>query len=115
MDVLQGAVEAAAQAGFLAVEEEEFGSAGEIGECICELIPVCLGTFPHRFTEEISFYTQETALAPYRCGKVFDQGDFDAVGGIDAINVLLVKEREGLLIFMVQKDAPGQKAVTIGA
>jgi hypothetical protein len=65
----------------------------------------------HSFAEEISFDPPETALAPDGRGEVFDQGDFDAVAGIDAVDVLLVKEREGLRIFVVQKDAFCQKTV----
>jgi hypothetical protein len=113
LEVFEGALEAALEAGFIAVDEVEFGAAGEIGEGSGDAV-AGTSVFSGGFVEEIGFDAPKTALAPDGSREFLDEADFDAVGGIDPVNVLLVEECESIRAFALDEDASGEHAVTRG-
>src|SRR5882757_5928793 len=88
LDIFQCAVETALETGFVACQESEFRTAAEFGEASGDGV-AGPGLFSGGFGEEIGFDATETALAPDGGGEIFDESDFDAVGGVDPVNVLL--------------------------
>ena len=91
----------------------EFGASGEIGECSGD--GVGLSASCGDFVEEAGFDSKQTPLPPSDGGQFFNQTDFDAICGVDSVDVLPMEKREDFLRFSLSDDQVlGQKAVTGG-
>ena len=114
-EVAESALIHVVQAGFVAVHETEGGGGGEGGEGAGDAADGVGGEVGlDSIVEEAGFDGPAAALAPEGGSHFLDEGHFDIVGGLEAMDVFGHDGLEGLGGFGLQDDASGEESVAAG-
>ena len=114
-DVVQGAVEAAAEAGFVAMEEVKPGSGSQGAEGVGHGGDGIAGRLlGDGLVEGAGFHGPDAAEAPGGGAHFLDQAELDAVAGDEAAQVVGHGFGEALGGLAIEQDASGEQAMADG-
>ncbi len=114
-EVVEGALVHEVEAAFIAVDEGDGGAVGETGKGIGHAVEGgCGGLGGDLLVEEGGFDGPGAAQAPIGCGHVLDHAEFQAVGGLEAGDVVGEQSGEGLGTFVLEDHAMGQETMADG-
>jgi len=112
---VEGALIHQVKAGLVAADEGDGGAAGEAGEGVREAVEVDFGGLGDDLSiEEAGFDGPGAAQAPMGRGNLLDDAEFQAIGGLEVVDVAGQEGREGLGALDFQGHASGQEAVADG-
>ena len=111
-EVVEGALEHAVEAGFLALQEVQLRLGGEGGEAGGEAVEsIAGGLGGDGPVEAAGLDGPGAAHAPVGGDHFLDEAVLDGVDGVEAGGELIVDEAEGLGAFAVEADASGEQTV----
>ena len=114
-EVVEGALVHEVEAGFVAVDEGDGGAFGEAGKGISHAIEGGTGGLGgDLLIEEACFEGPGAAQAPIGCSHVLDHAEFQAVGGLEAGNVVGEQGSEGLGTFVLEDYTTGEEPMAEG-
>jgi len=112
---VEGALEHAVEAGFIAMQEAQRGLAGELGEGggeAGELVAVRGGRLAgDRGIHDSGFQCPGAALAPEGGDHLLDHAQLNAVGRAEAVEILGQEGVKALAGFVFEDNALGQETV----
>jgi len=112
-EVVEGALVDAVEAGFVAVEEGEGLGGGHVFECGGEAVDfVGAGVFGQEAVfEHAGFDCPGAAEAPVSGDHFFNEAVLDAIGGLEAFQMIVEDDVEGFLRFVIEHETAGEETV----
>ncbi len=112
---MEGALVDAMEAGFVAVHEGEAGVGGGVGEGGGHAIDFVAGGLSFCVVlKDAGFEGPGAAHAPVGSRHFLDETELEAIGGLEAVEVLGEEGIEGCARFVFHDDAASQEAVADG-